>query len=72
MTERIVISLGADGRVSAHTEGIMGEKCLGAVPLLEDLLDAVAVDSAYTSDFHQITGATHDATRTQAQQEQAT
>lgn len=55
MTERLVISLGADGRVQAHTEGIVGSRCLHAVPLLEDLLDAVAIDSSYTSDFHQTT-----------------
>lgn len=52
MNERLVISLGADGRVRAHTEGVLGTKCLAAVPVLEDLLDAVVIDSSYTSDFN--------------------
>jgi hypothetical protein len=52
VNERLVISLGADGRVRAHTEGMLGTKCLAAVPVLEDLLDAVVIDSSYTSDFN--------------------
>ena len=51
MTERLVVELAADGRVRAHTEGIAGPACLDAVPLLEDLLEAVAVDSRYTHEF---------------------
>lgn len=69
MTERLVISLGADGRVRAHTEGMLGTRCLAAVPLLEDLLDVVVIDSNYTSDFHVRTASSASKAHTEQQQE---
>lgn len=72
MTERLVISLGADGRVRAHTEGMLGTRCLSAVPLLEDLLDAVVIDSSYTSDFHTMTAKSSSPTHIDQQQETQT
>ena len=70
MSERLVVALGADGRVRAHTEGMLGTHCLGAVPLLEDLLAAVAVESSYTADFHR-TAIGQQSTSAQTQQERA-
>lgn len=69
MNERLVISLGADGRVRAHTEGMLGTKCLAAVPVLEDLLDAVVIDSSYTSDFNVQSALGRSVTDTDQQQE---
>jgi hypothetical protein len=69
VNERLVISLGADGRVRAHTEGMLGTKCLAAVPVLEDLLDAVVIDSSYTSDFNVQSARGRSVTDTDQQQE---
>lgn len=49
---RIVVTVSPDGTVSAETLGILGEECLDYVALLEDLLDARTVESAYTADRH--------------------
>lgn len=48
---KIVVTLARDGSVSAKTEGIYGSKCLDVIPLLEELLDGEAIDSALTRDY---------------------
>lgn len=48
---RYVIRLERDGTVRAHTEGVTGPACMGALPMLEDLLEATVVDSAFTADY---------------------
>ncbi|MGQ0846743.1 MAG: DUF2997 domain-containing protein [Sporichthyaceae bacterium] len=58
---RIAITIRADGTVEAETLGITGEDCLDYLRLLEDLLDAEVVDSAFTSDYERAAVAT-DAT----------
>ena len=52
MTERprIVITVSNSGVVSAETRDIFGGECLDYVGVLEDLLAARTVDSAYTAD----------------------
>ncbi|MEV6924265.1 DUF2997 domain-containing protein [Dactylosporangium sp. NPDC051485] len=55
--KRLVVTVAADGTVSAVTEGITGSKCLNYIAVLEDLLAAQTVHSEYTSDFHRVTGA---------------
>jgi hypothetical protein len=57
---RIVVTLGRDGTVRAETVGIQGQACLDAIPLLEDLLDAEAIDSSLTADYY-VTDASVDA-----------
>jgi hypothetical protein len=49
---RIVVTVRDDGTVSAETVGVLGEGCLDYVAILEDLLAARAVESAYTADWH--------------------
>jgi hypothetical protein len=51
MSERIVVTVTAAGIVTAHTEGVLGERCLDYIPELERLLEAQTVDSAYTADY---------------------
>jgi hypothetical protein len=53
MTERpqIVVTVRSDGAVSAETRGILGERCLDYIAVLEDLLEARTVQSAYTADW---------------------
>ncbi|NLT55707.1 MAG: DUF2997 domain-containing protein [Actinomycetales bacterium] len=47
---RIVIRVAVDGSVTAETSGILGERCLDYLPVLEDLLEARTVSSVYTAD----------------------
>ncbi len=53
MTERarITVVVGPDGRIRAETHGVTGAQCLPYVAVLEDLLEATTVDSAYTADW---------------------
>ncbi|CAM3049324.1 DUF2997 domain-containing protein [Skermania piniformis] len=53
MTERarITVVVGPDGHIRAATHGVTGTQCLPYVAVLEDLLEATAVDSAYTADW---------------------
>jgi hypothetical protein len=52
---RIVVSVAADGTVSAHTEGLTGAACLDYIAVLEDLLQAQTVHSAYTAEYQKAT-----------------
>jgi hypothetical protein len=53
MTEqqRIVVRVSADGAVLAETQGIVGNRCLDYIDLLEDLLDASTQQSAFSADY---------------------
>lgn len=48
--QRIVVTVNSEGVVSAETKGLLGDRCLDYVAVLEDLLAARAVSSAYTAD----------------------
>jgi len=58
MVRRIRIDVSPDGNVKAETLGILGQKCLDYVSVLEDMLEAEAVQSSFNSDYslneHQI------------------
>ncbi|GAA3232366.1 DUF2997 domain-containing protein [Dactylosporangium siamense] len=54
MNPRIIVTVAADGQISAKTEGLLGEACLDYIAVLEDLLDARTVDSAYTADYTRV------------------
>ncbi|MEU9504780.1 DUF2997 domain-containing protein [Micromonospora sp. NPDC048170] len=47
---RIVVTVTSEGVVSAETRDVFGEGCLDYVAVLEDLLAARTVHSAYTAD----------------------
>ncbi|MEU9824111.1 DUF2997 domain-containing protein [Micromonospora chersina] len=53
MTEqkRIVLTVTSEGLVSAETQGLIGDACLDYIAILEDLLDARTIESAYTADY---------------------
>jgi hypothetical protein len=53
--EQIVLTVGADGTIHAETKGMKGKRCLDSVELLEDLLAAQAVSSAFTAEYDQAT-----------------
>lgn len=48
---RITLTVGADGAVAAVTHDALGQECLPYVHALEDMLDAMTVDSDYTQDW---------------------
>ncbi|GIF75080.1 DUF2997 domain-containing protein [Asanoa siamensis] len=50
--ETVTVVVAADGTVSARTDGVHGPGCLDHIAVLEDLLDATTVSSAYTADIH--------------------
>ncbi|MEV4619390.1 DUF2997 domain-containing protein [Asanoa sp. NPDC049573] len=52
---RITVVVAADGTVTAETGGVTGPGCLDYIAVLEDLLDATTVSSAYTADFGRAT-----------------
>lgn len=54
----IVVTVAPDGSVTAETVGVLGPACLDTLSMLEDLLDAEAVSSAFTADYHRCTSTT--------------
>lgn len=51
MAKRIKVSILPDGRVQAEVQGVKGKACTDYIGVLEALLDAEAVDSAYTPEY---------------------
>jgi hypothetical protein len=51
MSRRIAVTINADGSIKAETLGIKGKTCLDYVPLLEELLEAETLQSAFTADY---------------------
>ncbi|MDG4785621.1 DUF2997 domain-containing protein [Micromonospora sp. WMMD1102] len=49
----IVVTVATDGTVSAETVGLTGAACLDYIGILEDLLEARTVRSAYTAEYDQ-------------------
>jgi hypothetical protein len=51
MGRRIAVTINRDGSIKAETLGILGKTCLDYVPLLEELLEAETVQSAFTAEY---------------------
>lgn len=58
MPRRIKVRILADGRVEAETEGIRGNACTPYIGMLENMLDAEAIESAYTPEYYESETAT--------------
>lgn len=56
----IVVTVANDGTVRAETVGLTGPDCLDYITVLEDLLDARTVHSAYTAEYEQATASATD------------
>lgn len=56
MVKRVQIKILPDGSIEAVTQGIKGKACLDYVRLFEELLDAKAIDSDFTSEYYEIEG----------------
>lgn len=50
---RIEVRVAADGSITAHTIGVSGPRCLDYLPILEELLGAQTVQSAFTAEYHE-------------------
>lgn len=53
MTQRIQLRVYPDGRIEAVTQGIKGKACTDYIAVLEELLRAETVASAYTPEYHE-------------------
>jgi hypothetical protein len=51
MSRRIAVTINKDGSIKAETLGIKGKTCLDYVPVLEELLDAETLQSAFTAEY---------------------
>jgi hypothetical protein len=49
--KRIKLKISPDGQVQAETIGIRGKKCTDYIAILEQLLDAEAIDSERTPEY---------------------
>ncbi|MER3447927.1 MAG: hypothetical protein C4291_14350 [Candidatus Dadabacteria bacterium] len=53
MTRRVNIRIFPDGHIQAEIHGIKGKKCVEYIRILEEILEAETVDSAYTAEFYE-------------------
>ena len=53
MTKRIQLRVYPDGRIEATTEGVKGKACTDYIAMLEELLQAETVESAYTDEYYE-------------------
>lgn len=53
MSQRIMIRVFRDARVQATVEGLPGARCTDEIPVLEELLAALTVESSYTPEFYE-------------------
>ena len=53
--EQIVVRVDPEGQIHAETVGMRGQKCLDAIAVLEDLLEAQATSSAFTQEYYEAT-----------------
>lgn len=51
MDKKIRFEITSDGKIYAKTIGMDDESCLDYVEIMENILDAKAVDSSYTEEF---------------------
>lgn len=51
MAKTITISILPDGRVQAEVHGVKGKACTDYIGILESLMDAEAIDSAFTPEY---------------------
>jgi len=54
MAKQVRIQVFPDGRIQAEVQGIKGKKCTDYIHILEEILDARAVDSGFTSEYYEV------------------
>lgn len=53
-SERIVVRIDPAGQIHAETIGMKGQKCLDAIAMLEDLVDAETTSSSFTPEYYEV------------------
>lgn len=53
MSKTIKVLIQRDGRVRVDVEGVKGKACTDYIRLLEEVLDAETVESAYTPEYYE-------------------
>ena len=53
MKKQLQIRIYPDGKIDAKTLGIIGEKCIDHIKIIEQLLNARVVESALTEEYYQ-------------------
>ncbi|PGT14276.1 DUF2997 domain-containing protein [Bacillus cereus] len=53
MEKRVQIRILPDGTIQAETKGIKGEKCTDYILILEELLQAEAIEAEYNEEFYE-------------------
>lgn len=53
MTKKIKVQIFPDGTIQTEIQGIKGKRCTEYISILEELLEAEAVDSNYTPEFYE-------------------
>ncbi|MDR1565435.1 MAG: DUF2997 domain-containing protein [Oscillospiraceae bacterium] len=61
MKKQLQVRLYPDGRIEAKTLGIKGEKCTEYLQVLEQILSAKTVESAYTNEYYELENTDFDA-----------
>ncbi|QJD86422.1 DUF2997 domain-containing protein [Cohnella herbarum] len=51
--KQIRVQVFPDGRIQAEVLGVKGKSCTDYIEILEQLLDAETVDSAYTAEYYE-------------------
>ncbi|HEX6042437.1 DUF2997 domain-containing protein [Longimicrobium sp.] len=53
MSQRIQLRVYPDGRIEAVTQGVKGKKCTDYIAVLEELLRAETIQSAWTPEYYE-------------------
>lgn len=53
MSEAFTVRIFPDGTVQAEVHGAKGKRCTDYIAILEELLEAETIDSAYTAEYQQ-------------------
>lgn len=53
MEKQIQVRIFPDGRIEAETKGMKGEECTNYIQLIEEMLRAETVESAYTEEYYE-------------------
>lgn len=53
MSRRIQLRVYPDGRIEAVVQGVKGKKCTDYIQVLEELLEAETIESAYTPEYYE-------------------
>jgi hypothetical protein len=53
MSKRIQLRVYPDGRIEAEVQGVKGKKCTDYIAVLEELLQAETIESAYRAEYYE-------------------